>query len=234
MNEIKKIKLFADGLQIDEFDKDYGINLDGYTFNPSIFRKNGAKNYIDYSKKILLKSKNKPVSLEVFADDPKGMIQQALKLDSLAKNVFVKIPIIYTSKKYTSEVIKELINKKIKLNITAIFTLEQIKEIIPIVKNTQTILSIFAGRIFDCGIDANESMKRICDYVNKNSTCETLWASPRMPYDYLSAQKVGSKIITMQLSQIKKLAFFGKNLEEYSMETVKQFYTDAKKSGFSI
>ena len=237
MNNIKhkkKIKLYADGLRLEEFNKDYGIEIDGYTFNPSIFKKNGAKDYLEYSKNILLKSQKKPVSLEVLADDEKRMIDQAMILSSLAENVFVKIPIVFTNKKYTSAVLKKLVNKNLKLNITAIFTLDQIKEILPIVKNTETILSIFAGRIFDCGVDAKKVMIEICNFVKNNSNCQTLWASPRMPYDYISAAETGTNIITMQLSQIKKLSIFEKALEEYSVETVKQFYNDAKDSGFNI
>ena len=231
---MKKIELYADGLNLDEFGKDYSIKIDGYTFNPSIFRKNGATNYLDYSKKIVKKSGDKPLSLEVFADDINEMINQAKILNSLSKNIYVKIPITFTNGNYTSDVLKELVKLKIKLNITAIFTMNQIKTILPIVKNSGAILSVFAGRIFDCGEDANEIMKDICNLVNKESNCKVLWASPRMTYDYINAINCGAKIITMPLSQIKKLKMFEKKLEDYSLDTVKQFLKDANESGYKL
>jgi len=233
MKSKKKIKLFADGLNINEFGDDFGIEIDGYTFNPSLFKKNGAKNYLEYSKKIIEKCEFKPVSLEVFADEENEMIEQAIILDGLGSNVYVKIPITFTNKEFTTGVISKLVEKNIKLNITAIFTLNQINKILPIVNSTSSILSVFAGRIFDCGIDANKLMSEISNKI-KDTNCELLWASPRMPYDYISAIKTGSDIITMQGSQIKKLKLFGKSAEEYSLETVKQFYDDAKSSGYKI
>ena len=231
---MNKIELYADGLNLEEFGKDYGIQIDGYTFNPSIFKKNGAKDYLEYSRKIVEKSGNKPLSLEVFADETSEMIKQAKILNSLSKNIYVKIPITFTNGKYTTEVLKELIKLNVKLNITAIFTFDQIKKIKPIVEKTESILSVFAGRIFDCGEDANKIMKDMCKYVNDNSKCKVLWASPRMAYDYINAINCGAKIITMQLSQIKKLKMFKKDLKEHSLETVKQFFQDAKESGYKL
>lgn len=230
----KKIKLFADGLKIDQFDLDFGIEIDGYTFNPSIFKKHGANDYLQYSKELVSKAKNKPISLEVFADKKDEMLKQANILNDLGENVFVKIPITYTNQKFTTDVLEVMVKHNIKINLTAIFTFNQIKKVLPILKNTKTILSVFAGRIYDSGIDASEMMRVICDYVNDNSDCQVLWASPRMPYDYISASNVGVKIITMQSDQIKKMKLFGKNLDEYSLETVKQFYDDANSSGFEI
>ena len=230
----KKIELYADGLTIEEFESDNAIEIDGYTFNPSIFKKNGAKDYIDYSKQIISKCNTKPLSLEVIADTETEMINQAMILSNLSKNVYVKIPITYTNRKYTSNVISSLVKSNVKLNITAIFTLDQIKEILPIVKDTENILSVFAGRIFDCGQDANFIMNEICKFVKSSSTCKVLWASPRMTYDYINAINSGCDIITMQLSQIKKLEMFGKNLSDYSLETVKQFHQDASSSGYKF
>ena len=230
----KKIKLYADGLRLDEFNKNYGIEIDGYTFNPSIFKKHGAKNYLEYSKQIISKCDSKPLSLEVIADEQNKMIEQAQILHDLSKNIFVKIPITFTNKEFTTQVISTLIKSNIKLNITAIFTLEQIKEILSKVKDTNSILSVFAGRIFDCGKDANKIMKEICSYVKKNSRCQVLWASPRMCYDYINAINCGADIITMQLSQIKKLKMFNKDLTEHSLETVRQFYDDGKSYGYKL
>lgn len=230
----KKIELYADGLNIDEFDQDFGVEIDGYTFNPSIFKKNGAKDYIEYSKQIIKKCKNKPVSLEVIADEEQEMIDQAKALNSLGGNIFVKIPITFTNKNFTSAVLSKLVEDKVKLNITAIFSMSQILKILPIVKNTESILSVFAGRIFDCGQDASSIVKAISSEIKKSSKCKLLWASPRMPYDYITASNCGSDIITMQSSQIKKLKMFEKNPEDYSLETVKQFYNDAKSCGYKI
>lgn len=230
----KNIKLFADGLNLEEFDEDFGIKIDGYTFNPSLFKKNGAKDYLQYSKKIIKKCKSKPISLEVIADNDKEMIDQAIILDSLGPNVYVKIPITFTNRKYTTSVIIKLVKQRIKLNITAIFTMNQIKEILPVVKNTSSILSVFAGRIFDCGVDANMLMRKISLILKRESKCRLLWASPRMSYDYINAKKNGSDIITMQASQIRKLKYFKKNLEDYSLETVRQFYDDASSCQYKL
>lgn len=230
----KLIQLYADGVNIEDFKKDFGIEIDGYTFNPSLFKKNGAKNYLEYSKKILTSCQNKPVSLEVIADDEKNMIIQAENLNKLSKNVYVKVPIVFTNGEFTITVLKELVKQNIKLNITAIFTIDQVKKILPVLENTNSILSIFAGRIFDCGINAINIMKNINIEVHKYTKCKTLWASPRMSYDYINAIETKTDIITMQLEQIKKLKFFKKKLEDYSVETVKAFYEDAKSCNYEI
>jgi transaldolase len=228
------IKLYMDGPKLEEINKDYDVIIDGYTFNPSLFKKNGAKDYLGYSKEILNICSNKPVSLEVFADDKIGMIEQGIKLHSLSENVYVKIPITFTNGESTIAVVKELLNQDVKLNITAIFTLDQIKEIIEVVKNSETILSIFAGRIYDCGVNAKEKVREMNEFIRENSKCKSLWASTRMPYDYVAANEINTDIITMQISHIEKLKMFGFDLNEYSLKTVKQFFDDAKSSGFKI
>ena len=228
----KKIKLFLDGPSLDQI-RDLQ-DVDGYTFNPSLFKKLGAKDYIKFSKMILKETKNLPVSIEVFADDEESCFNQAKTLNELGKNVFVKIPITFTNGKSTAKLIEKLVNENIKLNITAIFTFEQIREIHDIVKDTGTILSIFSGRIYDIGKDARKIFKEISQYVRSNSKCETLWASCRMPYDIIDATNCEAHIITMGPDMVKKLAKFNKSSEEYSLETVKGFYDDAKSSGFKI
>jgi transaldolase len=237
-NKIKnmknKIKVYMDGPKLNEINKDYDINIDGYTFNPSLFKKNGATDYLGYSKKILELCSNKPVSLEVFADDKIGMIEQGLKLHSLSENVYVKIPITFTNGKSTISVIDELLNQNVKLNITAIFTLDQIKNIIDILKNSETILSIFAGRIYDCGVDAKAKIKEMNEFIKEKSKCKSLWASTRMSYDFVTASEINTDIITMQISHIEKLKMFGLDLNDYSLRTVKQFFDDAKSSGFKM
>lgn len=228
----KKITVYCDGPKIEEIDTKLPLIIDGYTFNPSLFRKNGAEDYLSYCKDILDKCENKPVSLEVISDTPEEMIEQALKLGALKDNVYVKIPIVFTNGFSTKEVVKSLISQNIKLNITAIFTLDQIKGIISEIKDTKTILSVFIGRVFDSGIDGQKHMAEINNFIHNNSNCQSLWASTRMPYDVLKAIDTKTDIITMQIDQIKKLKNFNKDLNEYSKETVSQFYSDAKDSGY--
>ena len=229
-----KIKLFADGPTLDQLKTSDNSLINGFTFNPSLFKKNGAKDYLHYSKEILKFCNNKPVSLEVFSDEEIGMIEQASILNSLGENIYVKIPICFTNGKSTKSVIQTLVKKGIKLNLTAIFLIDQIKEIINDVKDTETILSVFVGRIYDAGVDGFESMVEINKFVQKNSKCQTLWASTRMPFDFIKAEKSQTNIITMPIENIKKLNNFGYDLKQYSIDTVQQFYNDAKSCGFKI
>ena len=182
-----KIKLFLDGPKIDEIEKKYEIEIDGYTFNPSLFKKNGAKDYLNYCQEILKMCNNKPVSFEVIADDESNMVRQGIKLSQLSDSIYVKVPIVFTNGKSTLNVIKKLSGEGIKLNITAIFLIEQIKSILQEIKKTKSILSIFAGRLYDSGTDAKIKMEEINKFVHNNSDCETLWASTRMVYDYRQA-----------------------------------------------
>ena len=228
----KKIKLYLDGPNLSEITKIKLIN--GYTFNPSLFRKLKAKNYLNFTKKILKKTKKTPVSIEVFADDEKNCLQQAIKISQLSKNIYVKIPITYTNGKSTKKLLQKLVKLKIKINVTAIFTLKQIKQILPILKKTNNILSIFTGRIFDIGLDGYERFKNISNYVHKKSLCLTLWASCRMPYDYILAKKGNADIITMSPTMVAKMSKFKISPKTYSLDTVKGFYNDAKKSNFRI
>ena len=164
---MKKIKLFADGLKLNEINQDFGIEIDGYTFNPSIFKNHGVKDYLDHCKKILEKCSDKPISFEVFADDEENMIKQANILKNLGENVFIKVPVTFTNGEYTTKVLEKLVDTSTKLNVTAIFTKEQVQKIIPILKDTKTILSVFAGRIYDCGLDAFKVMEEISSEVKK-------------------------------------------------------------------
>ena len=225
MNNLnRKIKLYADGPDLSEINKKIIFNLDGYTFNPSLFRKLGVKNYLDFCKKIIRKCSNKPISFEVFGDDEETMFRQALILSNLSKNIYVKIPITYTNGKSTKKLLSKLVKKRIPLNITAIFTLRQIK----------TILPIFAGRIYDCGHDAYAEMEIMNKYIKKNSKCKSLWASCRMPFDIIKAIKTKTDIITMSIPMIKKINNFGISKENFSKQTVKQFFLDAKKSNYKL
>ena len=232
MSNKKKIELYLDGPTFQEI-KDFK-NIDGYTFNPSLYKKLKAENYIEFTKKLIGKTNNKPISIEVIADDDENCIRQGEKISKLGNSIYVKIPVIFTSGQSSKKTIKSLVGKNIKLNITAIFEISQVKEILPILKDSKAILSIFSGRIFDIGLDAAKVFGEMAKYIHENSNCKVLWASCRMSYDYILAQKCGADIITMQPNLAKKIALFGKSSLEYSKDTVKGFFDDAKSSGFVL
>ena len=207
----------------------------GFTTNPSLMRKAGAKDYKDYSKKILNICKTKPVSLEVFADTNDEMLEQALKINSWGKNVFVKIPITNSKGKFTGNIIKKLNNKKIKLNITAVYSSSQTKKILKVInKKTKVIISLFAGRAADTGKDPIPELKKSIFLSKKFRNVKILWASVREPYNYLQAKKLGCQIITVPPTIIEKIENFGKTFDRLTIETVKGFLVDSKKSQFKI
>ena len=207
----------------------------GFTTNPSLMRKAGAKNYKSYCKKILNISKNKPVSFEVFGDDYLSMKEQALTINYLGKNIFVKIPIVNSKGIYSTKIIKELNKRKIKLNITAVYTAKQVRKILnSIDKKTKVIISIFVGRSADAGKDPVPELKKSISMSKKYKNVEILWASVREPYNYLQAKQLGCHIITIPPSIIEKIENFGKTFDKLTIETVKAFLTDSKKSKFKI
>ena len=207
----------------------------GFTTNPSLMRKAGAKDYKSYSKQILQICKNKPVSLEVFADDKKSMIKQGIKINSWGKNVYVKIPIVNSKNQFTGKVIKELNKKKIKLNITAVYTSKQTEKILKSInKKTKVIISIFAGRAGDTGKDPIPEFTQSIKLAKKFKNVEILWASVREPYNYTHAKQLGCNIITIPPSIIEKIEKFGKSYNQLTSETVKAFLVDSKKSKFIL
>ena len=223
----------ADLSSIKRFNKK--IIVKGFTTNPSLMRKAGAKDYESYSKKILKVCKKKPISLEVFADEPKSMIKQGEKISTWAKNVYVKVPVINSKNKFSGEVIKKLNNKGIKLNITAVYTSKQTEKILKVInQKTKVIISIFAGRAGDTGKDPIPEFSRSINLAKKFKNVEILWASVREPYNYLQAKQLGCHIITIPPSIIEKIEKFGKSYDQLSIETVKAFLADAKKSRFNI
>jgi len=206
----------------------------GFTTNPSLMRKVGAKNYINYSKEIL-KITKKPVSFEVFADDIVNMISQGNKISKWGNNVYVKVPVTNSKGKFMGKVIKTLNKNKIKLNITAVYTYAQTKKILKnINKNTKVIISIFAGRMADTGKDPIPQIKKSLKISKKYKNVEILWASTREPYNYLQAKNLGCQIITVPPSIILKIENFGKSFNELTKDTVKGFLSDSKKSRFNI
>ena len=209
--------------------------VDGFTTNPSLMRISGAKNYKDYSFKILKICKKKPISFEVFADDQKEMLKQAYKINTWAKNVYVKIPVVNSKGKFMGPVIKELSSKGIKLNVTAVYSFEQANKVLKCLdKKTKSIISIFAGRLADKGKDPLPIFKKIILKVKKYKSIEILWASTREAYNYIQAKQLGCNIITMPPKIIDQITSFGKSLNQLSLETVKGFLSDSKKSRFKI
>jgi len=206
----------------------------GFTTNPSLIRKAGAKNYQEYSKKIL-KICKKPISFEVFADDYLSMKKQAFKINDWGKNVFVKIPIVNSRGIFMGKLIKDLNNKKIKLNITAVYNANQTKKILKCIdKKTKVIISIFAGRAADTGKDPIPEFKKSISLAKSYKNVKILWASVREPYNYIQARQIGCHIITIPPSIIEKIEKFGKTFNQLTVETVKNFLIDSKKSRFRL
>ncbi len=209
--------------------------VDGFTTNPSLMRLSGAKDYKKYSLKILNICKKKPISFEVFADDPSEMLIQAYKINSWGKNVYVKIPVVNSRGIFMGKVIKELSSKGIKLNITAVYTFEQTKKIYKCLnKKTKSIISIFAGRMADKGKNPLPIFKRSISLTKKNKNISILWASTREAYNYLQAKDLKCDIITMPSKIINQIKNFGKKSKVLTIETVRGFLIDSKKSKFKI
>ena len=209
--------------------------VDGFTTNPSLMRLAGAQNYKDYSLKILKICKKKPISFEVFADNENDMFKQAYEINSWGKNIYVKIPVVNSKGYFTGSVIEKLSEKGIKLNITAVYTFEQTKKIYKkLNKKTKSIISIFAGRMADKGKDPIPIFKKSISLVKKNKNIEILWASTREAYNYTQAKQLNCNIITMPPKIINQIDKFGKSFSEMSIDTVKGFLQDSKKSKFKI
>tara|TARA_B100000242_G_scaffold117511_1_gene82122 strand:+ start:178 stop:873 length:696 start_codon:yes stop_codon:yes gene_type:complete len=207
----------------------------GFTTNPSLMRKAGAKNYELYSKEILKICKNKPISFEVFADDYENILRQALKIKSWGKNVFVKIPVENSKGMFMGKVINELSKNNIKMNITAVYTHKQTSKILSKINgNSKVIISIFAGRAGDVGKDPVPEIKKSINFAKKFKNVKILWASVREPYNYLQASQLGCHIITIPPSIISKIERFGKSFKTLTNDTVKAFLVDSKKSRFKI
>ena len=231
-----KTKIFCD---IADFKTIKSLNknslVDGFTTNPSLMRLAGAKNYKAYSKKILKVCKKKPISFEVFADSSKEMLNQAYEINSWGKNVYVKIPVVNSKGKFMGQVIKKLCIEKIKLNITAVYTYDQTKKIYnSLNKKTKSIISIFAGRMSDKGKDPIPIFKKSINLTKKNKNIDILWASTREAYNYIQAKQLRCNIITMPPKIINQIINFGKSFRSMTIDTVKGFLTDSKKSKFEL
>ena len=231
-----KTKIFWDIAELKVIKKFNKKNIvKGFTTNPSLMKKAGAKDYESYSKKILKICSNKPVSLEVFADDYKNMRDQALKINTWGKNVYVKIPVTNSKGVFTGKIIKELNNLNIKLNITAVYNSRYTEKILKLInKKSKIIISIFAGRAGDTGKDPIPEFKKSIFLAQKFKNVQILWASVREPYNYIQAKQLGCHIITIPPATIEKIENFGKSFELLTKETVNAFYKDAKLANFKI
>ena len=209
--------------------------VSGFTTNPSLMRISGAKSYKDYSFKILKICKKKPISFEVFADDQKEILKQAYKINKWGKNVYVKVPVVNSKGQFMGPVIRELNSKGIKLNITAVYSFEQVKKILKCLnKKTKSIVSIFAGRMADKGKDPLPIFRKSILKVKKYKNIEILWASTREAYNFIQAKQLECNIITMPPKIIHQISSFGKSANQLTLETVRGFLSDSKKSKFRL
>jgi len=229
-------KIFCDVADIENIKKFNKKKIvKGFTTNPSLMRKAGAKDYISYCKLILNNIDKKPVSFEVFADEENEIIKQANTITKLGKNVYVKVPVVNSKGRFLGKVIRYLNHSGIKLNITAVYTSKQCLNILKnINKKNKVIISIFAGRMADVGKDPLPEFKKSIQYSKNFKNVEILWASTREPYNFLQSKKIGCHIITIPPSIIEKIENSGKSFNQLTIDTVKTFLIDSKKSKFII
>ncbi len=232
-----KVKLFADGANRDEILSLYRNPLiKGFTTNPTLMRKAGVADYEDFARQILTEIPDRPISLEVFADDFSEMERQARKLSSWGKNVYVKVPVTNTKAEPALPLIRRLSAAGIKLNVTAMTTLDQVKQVIPaLADGPAACVSVFAGRVADTGIDPVPVMSEVVAQLRREApNVELVWASPREVLNVVQAESVGCHIITATSDILKKLELLGRDLTEYSLDTVKMFHRDAVQAGFQL
>lgn len=231
-----KIKIFADGANIDEMKKVYSEGIvSGFTTNPTLMKKDGVTDYVSFAKNVLSEIKDMPISFEVFTDDFESMERQANEIASWGENVYIKIPVTNTKDEPSYDLINKLSSKGFKLNVTAILTTDQVKNVYESLdKNTPSIISVFAGRIADTGRDPVPYMKESHEIVKGSEKVELLWASSRELLNIIQAEECGCQIITVTNDLLKKLKMVGKDLKELSLDTVKMFYNDAVSAGYDF
>ncbi|ESA52783.1 translaldolase [Streptococcus pyogenes] len=236
MTKKLNVKVFSDGAVLETMLKDLQTGLvTGFTTNPSLMKKAGISSYIGFAKEVLAKITDYPVSFEVFADDLASMEKEAEKIASLGDNVYVKIPVTTSTGESTCPLIQKLSAKGIKLNVTAIFTIEQTQAVVDhLTAGVPAIVSVFAGRIADTGVDPMPIMEEALRICRQKEGVELLWASPRETYNIYQADQLGVDIITCTTDLIAKLPLQGKDLKDYSLETVQMFLKDSTSLGFKI
>jgi transaldolase len=231
-----QVKLFADGADMSEMLAMHALPyIKGLTTNPTLMRKAGIANYHGFAKDVLAQITDKPVCFEVLADDFGEMERQAMEIAGWADNVFVKIPITNTKRETSRALVKRLSDRRLKLNVTAIMTLAQVREIAASLNPASpSYVSVFAGRIADTGMDPVPVMCQALDILKENTNAELVWASSREVFNIFQADAAGCHVITVTNDILKKLSIVGYDLTEYSLDTVKMFYNDARKSGFTL
>lgn len=236
MSKALSIKVFSDGAVLETMLHDLNSGLvTGFTTNPSLMKKAGITSYIGFAKDVLKEITDYPVSFEVFADDLEGMDQEARRIAALGDNVYVKIPVTNSKGESTAPLIDRLTAEGIKVNVTAIFTVEQVREVVDALKSgTPAVVSVFAGRIADTGVDPMPIMQEALAICRQKEGVELLWASPRETFNIYQADSLGVDIITCTSDLIKKLELKDKDLTEYSLETVQMFLKDSSSLGFTI
>jgi transaldolase len=231
-----KIKLFADGANLNDMIAVYreGI-VDGFTTNPTLMRKAGVTDYLEFAKAAVKAIPDLPISFEVFADDLGGMKREARRISEFGENVYVKIPITNTKRESTMPVVKELSEDGLKLNVTAILTREQVNVVSRYLSpKTPGIVSVFAGRIADTGVDPVPIMTYTVGAMSHNANAEVLWASSRELLNLVQAESCGCHIITITNDILKKIPQLGKDHDELSLDTVRMFFNDANSAGYVI
>lgn len=231
-----KIKIFADGAEKSSMLEMYNNPIiSGLTTNPTLMKKAGVKDYKQFALDILSEIKDKPISFEVFSDDFNEMEMQAMEIASWGENVYVKIPVTNTKQISSKRLVKKLSSAGVKVNVTAMMTFEQVADILPVLdRNVPAYVSVFAGRIADAGMDPLPIMSRVVKLLEDYPSVELLWASPREVFNIIQAESVGCHIITATNDILKKISLLGKDLTEFSLDTVKMFYNDAHAAGYSI
>ena len=235
LNDLK-VKIFADGADLPTMiDMSRKPFIKGLTTNPTLMRKASIKDYRKFAKEVLVEIQDKPISFEVFSDDLKEMIEQATEIASWGRNVNVKIPITNSKGVETTQVVRELSSQGVALNITAILTVEQVRNVVESLDdNSVAFISVFAGRIADTGRDPIPLMQNAIQIMKEKPKSELIWASPRELLNVIQADAIGCHVITATSDILKKLDIIGKDLSQYSLETVKMFRDDAVASGYSI
>lgn len=231
-----QIDIYADGAEIDKMCEEYKKGLvKGFTTNPTLMKKAGVVSYTEFAKKAVEAIPDLPISFEVFADDFGTMKKEAKVLSGYGENVFVKIPVTNSKGEDSIGLIKELSDEGVKLNITGIFTICQVKGVLDVLaEGTENIISVFAGRIADTGVDAEVIMKEVAELCKKKQGVKSLWASCREVFNVVQAERCGVDIITITDDILQKLSLIGKDLEEFSVETVQMFVRDGRSLGFTI
>jgi transaldolase len=231
-----RVKVFADGADLDAIRSLYADPLiTGFTTNPTLMRKAGISDYASFARAALEIVSDRPISFEVFSDEPAEMERQALKIASWGENVYVKIPVTNTSGIATDDLLGRLSDAGVKLNVTGMMTLSQVERVLPHIDGgPSAVVSVFAGRIADTGVDPIPIMTAALELLSSSSNVELLWASPREVLNIVQADQIGCHVITVTHDLLKKLPLLGHDLDDFSLETVKMFHHDARAAGYTL